>query len=102
VRKVRPVADIPFKISVPPNQITVTISIGVTASEGSVGRPIPPIDQPKYDRGGGQSVDIVVKGRNVEVPEHFRVHVAEKLNRSEHSVNRGFHVLCGCGARRRP
>jgi ribosomal subunit interface protein len=28
-------------------------------------------------------VDIVVKGRNVEVPEHFRVHVAEKLNRSE-------------------
>jgi two-component system cell cycle response regulator len=29
------VADIPFKISVPPGQITVTISIGVTASEGS-------------------------------------------------------------------
>jgi ribosomal subunit interface protein len=28
-------------------------------------------------------VDIVVKGRNVEGPEHFRVHVAEKLNRSE-------------------
>ena len=28
-------------------------------------------------------MDIVVKGRNVEVPEHFRVHVAEKLNRSE-------------------
>jgi two-component system cell cycle response regulator len=30
------VADIPFKISVPPGQITVTISIGVTSSEGSV------------------------------------------------------------------
>src|SRR6185436_12378138 len=29
------VADIPFKIAVPPGQITVTISIGVTASEGS-------------------------------------------------------------------
>ncbi len=29
------VADIPFKISVPPGQITVTISIGVTASEGT-------------------------------------------------------------------
>jgi len=29
------VADIPFKISVPPCQLTVTISIGVTASEGS-------------------------------------------------------------------
>jgi ribosomal subunit interface protein len=28
-------------------------------------------------------VDIVVKGRNVEVPDHFRVHVAEKLTRSE-------------------
>ncbi len=28
------VADIPFKISVPPGQIMVTISIGVTASEG--------------------------------------------------------------------
>jgi ribosomal subunit interface protein len=28
-------------------------------------------------------VDIVVKGRNVEVPEHFRVHVAEKLGKIE-------------------
>lgn len=28
-------------------------------------------------------MDIVVKGRNVEVPEHFRVHVAEKLARTE-------------------
>jgi ribosomal subunit interface protein len=28
-------------------------------------------------------VDIVVKGRNVEVPDHFRTHVAEKLARSE-------------------
>jgi len=28
-------------------------------------------------------VDIVVKGRNVEVPEHFREHVADKLARSE-------------------
>jgi ribosomal subunit interface protein len=27
-------------------------------------------------------VDIVVKGRNVEVPEHYRVHVAEKLDRA--------------------
>jgi len=26
-------------------------------------------------------VDIVVKGRNVEVPEHYRVHVADKLAR---------------------
>lgn len=28
-------------------------------------------------------MEIVVKGRNVEVPEHFRVHVADKLARSE-------------------
>jgi ribosomal subunit interface protein len=28
-------------------------------------------------------VDIVVKGRNVEVPEHYRVHVAEKLHKIE-------------------
>ena len=26
-------------------------------------------------------MDIVVKGRNVEVPEHYRVHVADKLSR---------------------
>jgi ribosomal subunit interface protein len=28
-------------------------------------------------------VDIVVKGRNVEVPEHYREHVAEKLSKVE-------------------
>jgi len=28
-------------------------------------------------------VEIVVTGRNVEVPEHFRVHVAEKVERLE-------------------
>jgi len=28
-------------------------------------------------------VDIVVKGRNVEVPEHYRQHVAEKLSKVE-------------------
>jgi ribosomal subunit interface protein len=32
--------------------------------------------------GGGQGVDIVVKGRNVEVPDHYRIHVAEKLDRA--------------------
>jgi len=53
-------------------------------------------------------VDIVVKGRNVEVPEHFRLHVAEKLARSErydpkiirvdvelsHETNRRQHKTC--------
>jgi ribosomal subunit interface protein len=28
-------------------------------------------------------VDIVVKGRNVEVPDHYRVHVADKLHKIE-------------------
>src|SRR5687768_6246667 len=28
-------------------------------------------------------MDIVVKGRNVEVPDHYRVHVAEKLAKVE-------------------
>jgi len=28
-------------------------------------------------------VDIVVKGRNVEVPDHYRVHVADKLSKVE-------------------
>jgi len=32
---------------------------------------------------GRSRVDIVVKGRNVEVPEHFRVHIADKLQKIE-------------------
>jgi ribosomal subunit interface protein len=37
-------------------------------------------------------VDIVVKGRNVEVPEHFRQHVQEKLAPSERLDPRVYHV----------
>jgi ribosomal subunit interface protein len=37
-------------------------------------------------------LDIVVKGRNVEVPEHFRVHVQEKLALSERLDPRVYHV----------
>jgi ribosomal subunit interface protein len=37
-------------------------------------------------------VDIVVKGRNVEVPDHFRTHVQEKLAPSERLDPRVFHV----------
>jgi ribosomal subunit interface protein len=33
-------------------------------------------------------VDVIVKGRNVDVPEHFRVHVTEKLNRVERYDNK--------------
>ena len=28
-------------------------------------------------------MDIVIRGRNVEVPEHYRVHVADKMARLE-------------------
>src|SRR4051794_1146776 len=37
-------------------------------------------------------VDIVVKGRNVEVPDHFREHVAEKLSPSERLDARVFRL----------
>ena len=37
-------------------------------------------------------MDIVVKGRNVEVPEHFRQHVQDKLIRSERLDPRLMHV----------
>lgn len=40
-------------------------------------------DQPAADRPRTPRADVVVKGRNVEVPDHFRIHVAEKLSRLE-------------------
>lgn len=33
-------------------------------------------------------MDIIVRGRNVEIPEHYRVHVAEKLERLERYDNK--------------
>jgi ribosomal subunit interface protein len=39
-----------------------------------------PSDEPS---GAEHQADIVVKGRNVEVPDHFRIHVSEKLGRLE-------------------
>nr|WP_028478769.1 ribosome-associated translation inhibitor RaiA [Nocardia sp. CNY236] len=38
----------------------------------------PAAEQPRTPR-----ADVVVKGRNVEVPDHFRIYVAEKLSRVE-------------------
>jgi ribosomal subunit interface protein len=38
------------------------------------------------------ALDIVVKGRNVEVPDHFRAHVQEKLALSERLDPRVYHV----------
>ncbi|MBF6327163.1 ribosome hibernation-promoting factor, HPF/YfiA family [Nocardia transvalensis] len=40
-------------------------------------------EQPAADRPRTPRADVVVKGRNVEVPDHFRIHVAEKLSRLE-------------------
>ena len=41
-------------------------------------RPLMPVVRER-----GMRVEIVVTGRNVEVPDHFRVHVAEKVERLE-------------------
>lgn len=46
-------------------------------------------DAPTVDRSGASapadsSADVVVKGRNVEIPDHFRIYVSEKLARLEH------------------
>ncbi|MEV0295123.1 ribosome-associated translation inhibitor RaiA [Nocardia sp. NPDC050710] len=40
-------------------------------------------EQPAADRERANRADIVVKGRNVEVPDHYRIYVAEKLSRLE-------------------
>ena len=37
----------------------------------------------QFDRPRDTRADIVVKGRNVEVPDHFRIYVSEKLSRLE-------------------
>src|ERR1700761_1735274 len=37
----------------------------------------------QHQRWGRSRVDIVVKGRNVEVPDHYRQHVADKLSKVE-------------------
>ncbi len=40
-------------------------------------------DERDASEDGGLSADLVIKGRNVTVPDHFRVHVADKLARLE-------------------
>ncbi|WP_175584268.1 ribosome hibernation-promoting factor, HPF/YfiA family [Nocardia cyriacigeorgica] len=40
-------------------------------------------EQPEADRQRVTNADIVVKGRNVEVPDHYRIYVSEKLSRLE-------------------
>src|SRR3954454_24156395 len=43
----------------------------------------PRAKRPAEERWGRSRVDIVVKGRNVEVPDHYREHVADKLSKVE-------------------
>ncbi|WP_228538731.1 ribosome hibernation-promoting factor, HPF/YfiA family [Nocardia sp. XZ_19_385] len=40
-------------------------------------------EQPDAERPKAPSAEVVVKGRNVEVPDHYRIYVAEKLSRLE-------------------
>lgn len=40
-------------------------------------------DEPVADRPRAPRAEVVVKGRNVEVPDHYRIYVAEKLSRLE-------------------
>ncbi|WP_405168088.1 ribosome-associated translation inhibitor RaiA [Nocardia sp. NBC_01499] len=40
-------------------------------------------EQSNADQAKMPRADVVVKGRNVEVPDHFRIYVAEKLSRLE-------------------
>src|SRR5262245_5578595 len=47
-----------------------------SAPVGTAARPAP-------SHRGRSGVEIVVKGRNVEVPDHYRVHVADKLHKIE-------------------
>src|SRR3954469_12704678 len=42
-----------------------------------------PWSRRQHKRWWRSRVDIVVKGRNVEVPEHYREHVADKLSKVE-------------------
>ena len=40
-------------------------------------------DEPADEHVDAPSAEVVVKGRNVEIPDHFRIYVAEKLARLE-------------------
>ncbi len=40
-------------------------------------------ESPDEDRAPTPRADVVVKGRNVEVPDHYRIYVSEKLSRLE-------------------
>ena len=40
-------------------------------------------ESPDEDRAPAPRADVVVKGRNVEVPDHYRIYVSEKLSRLE-------------------
>ncbi|AXK88058.1 ribosome hibernation-promoting factor, HPF/YfiA family [Nocardia farcinica] len=43
----------------------------------------PSVPEEAAERPRATRAEVVVKGRNVEVPDHFRIHVADKLSRLE-------------------
>ncbi|WP_438804003.1 ribosome hibernation-promoting factor, HPF/YfiA family [Nocardia farcinica] len=52
-----------------------------TSSRPSV--TVPSVPEEAAERPRATRAEVVVKGRNVEVPDHFRIHVADKLSRLE-------------------
>lgn len=59
-----------------PMEVRVTTSRPATSEIGQA-----PAQPPQSSPAEAVQAEIVVKGRNVEVPDHFRVHVAQKLAR---------------------
>ncbi|WP_084492508.1 ribosome hibernation-promoting factor, HPF/YfiA family, partial [Nocardia flavorosea] len=54
-----------------------------TSSRPSVQDTAQPQLEDQLDRPREARADIVVKGRNVEVPDHYRIYVSDKLSRLE-------------------
>ena len=64
-------------------EVRVTTSSRPSVQDPSVqGAAQPQLDE-QLDRPPETRADIVVKGRNVEVPDHYRMYVSEKLSRLE-------------------
>ena len=66
-----------------PSGTRTGLSGGTTDGCSEVELPSCPSSDARPVRERGVRVEIVVTGRNVEVPDHFRVHVAEKVERLE-------------------
>jgi ribosomal subunit interface protein len=61
--------------------------VGLVSTPGTRG----PLSGDEPDEGKPAAVTIVVNGRNVEVPEHYRMHVAEKMAHVQRYSNKIIH-----------